>query len=624
MQGFAAWSQMKPLNNILSSMKSRFIFMIGDEGAILIYMENGSVVRRLFAASSAQENVYSFIELFKAHPNAPIYVLVDMMDQSYVRHALPPVTPLGLGKLVQRRLDRDFSKEDIKGALNLGRETEGRKDWNFLLISLSHSDILKGWLNLVYELPNTFAGIYLVPVECELFISDLDAILAPQNKRIMEDAPPPQSLSDIKEKVKQEADAGEKGKKKSLNIEFKISKKSTSKTVQPQGAKSQWQILVCHNKVGGFRQVVLKNGKLIFTRLTQAVNDSQPEVLAGNVEQEVLNTIEYLKRLSYNPKAGLDIYIIVAQEIKSSISTLRFGATNAHVLTPFEASELLKLKQAVLSGDRFADVVIASAFGVSKKVRLRMHSNYSARLNTLDKAHKGLRAAAAACIIGLLGYNAYSFISMQGISGTNNDLRIEKQNKESTLAQLNEESLQLPADVDEVVDMMFFFDLLNAKYYNLLDLVKDISGVIDNNSLVTSMSWSANNILNPTPDQNKNQQIQVSIDFEIIYTEENWEAFQAKYDAFVQKFKDMLPDYEVTGSQLPGTYSTEDSLKVNFEDLETQRAGPPPGETFTVTIGISGPVDKSQQPPVEGTEAVPMGSLETPDASSSQLAMTGG
>lgn len=621
MRGLPSWSQMKQLNNILSPMKSRFIFMIGDEGAILIYMENGSVVRRLFAASSDQENTYSFIELLKAHPKTPIYVLVDMMDQSYVRHALPPVTPLGLGKLVQRRLDRDFSKEDIKGALNLGRETEGRKDWNFLLISLSHSDILKSWLNLVYELPNSLAGIYLVPVECEVFISDLDAILATQNKRIIEDAPPPQSLSEIKEKVKLEADAaGVKAGKKPFNIEFKLHKKSSPKGEQPQGSKSQWQILVCHNKVGGFRQVVLKNGKLIFTRLTQAMNDSQPEVLAGNVEQEVLNTIEYLKRLSYNPKAGLDIYIIVAQEIKSSISTLRFGATNTHVLTPFETAELLKLKQAVLSGDRFADVVIASAFGVSKKVRLRMHSNYSARLGTLEKAHKGLRAAAAACILGLLGYNAYTFISMQSISSGNNDLRTEKQTKESTLSQLNEASLQLPADVDEVVDMMFFFDLLNTKYYNLLDLVRDISGVIDDSSLVTSMSWNANNIINPTEDKTKNQQIQVSIDFEIVYTEENWEAFQAKYDAFVKKFKDMLPDYDVTSSQLPGTFNTEDSLKVNFEDLETQRAGPPPGEVFTVTIGISGPIDRSQQPPPEG---MPVGGIEAPGASSGQLAMVG-
>jgi len=599
----------KLLDTIFSSLKSRFVFMIGDEGAILIYLENGAVQRRLFAASSEPENVLSFVELLKAHPHAPIYVLVDMMDQSYVRHALPPVTQFGLGKLVQRRLERDFSKDDIKGALNLGRETEGRKDWNFLLIALSHSETLKSWLQLVYELPNRFSGIYLVPVECEIFISHLDAALDASNTRILKDAPPPTSLEQIKPaetETPTPAIATQKEKKKfalptlTLSAGSKKTKGGSKAAPQQESVKSQWQILVCHNKIGGFRQVVLKDGKLIFTRLTQAANESQPEVLAGNVEQEILNTIEYLKRLSYNPKNGLDIYIIVAQEIKSAISTLRFGATNTHVLTPFETAELLKLKQAVLSGDRFADVVLAAAFGVTKKIRLQLNSQFSASIKKLENTMLTIRAAGAILTTGLLLYTAYTFLDMQNLVGGNKDLRQQKRTKEELLANLNEASGQLPADVDEVVDMMFFYEVLSEENYTLLNFVKDISNVVDDNSLVSSINWSANNIINPSRAEQNKQQIQVSLDVEMVYKEENWDIFQKKFDGFIKKVEELFPSYEVTHSSLPGTYDTSDSLKVNFEDLASQRAGPPPGEVFNITIGISGPVNKPATPQKQG------------------------
>lgn len=107
---------------------SRFVLFMGDDGVILILIQGGKVVRRMYAASPEQEHVAPFLELMDANPKAPVYVLVDVIDQSYVRHTLPPVSPLGVNKLVNRRLERDFAPEDINGALPLGREKSGRKE----------------------------------------------------------------------------------------------------------------------------------------------------------------------------------------------------------------------------------------------------------------------------------------------------------------------------------------------------------------------------------------------------------------------------------------------------------------------------------------------------------------
>ncbi len=73
-------------------------------------------------------------------------------------------------------------------------------------------------MNLVHELPNRFLGVYLVPVEAQDFITAISGALPAEKD------------------------------------------------------PAQLQILVTHNKVSGYRQVVLKDGVLIFTRLTQGLN----------------------------------------------------------------------------------------------------------------------------------------------------------------------------------------------------------------------------------------------------------------------------------------------------------------------------------------------------------------
>ena len=70
---------------------------------------------------------------------APIVLVIDNMDQSYIQQSLPPVSSFSVQKLIKRRLERDFGKNDIKGAISLGRDTGGRKDWNFLMVALERS-----------------------------------------------------------------------------------------------------------------------------------------------------------------------------------------------------------------------------------------------------------------------------------------------------------------------------------------------------------------------------------------------------------------------------------------------------------------------------------------------------
>ena len=310
-----------------SAKGKRFVFIIGDEGCILIFMQGYKVVRRLFAPSAQPSHTGAMLELMAINPNVPIHILADVLDQQYVPHPFPPVSALSVGGLVKRRLNRDFMPDDLKGALPLGRDKTGRKEWKFLLVALAKTPLMSEWIELLINLPNELKGIYLVPIESVAYVAAL-------NKRLS------------------------------------------------NGDSRPWQLLISHNKVSGFRQVVTYNGNLVFTRVSQAIDDAIPAVIAGNIEQEIVNTLEYLKRLEFREEAQLDATVIISQEVIESLDLNRFGFGKVQILTPLHVAEALGLEQAALSADRFGDVVMAAAFGVTKKRVLRFSTAY---LNKLDK-----------------------------------------------------------------------------------------------------------------------------------------------------------------------------------------------------------------------------------------------
>jgi hypothetical protein len=275
-----------------------FVLMVGDEGGILVKLQGKVVVSRLFSASPDVGSLHKFEEELKSHPKAPIMLLFDMMDQTYVRQTLPPVSSFSLDGIITRKLNKDFAADDIKGYVILDREKTGRKDWNYLIVSISNNLILQKWLSFVVERNNPFRGIGLLPLEAQNFIQAYEKVFTKQ-----------------------------------------IDKKRKTSSYE-------WQILVSHNKVGGFRQVVLRNNRLIFTRMAQPFGESAPDVIAGNIEQEMINTLEYLKRLGLQDPNTISIVIMASEEIKNALDPKNIKAGAHHFMTPMQMSEVLNIPDA--------------------------------------------------------------------------------------------------------------------------------------------------------------------------------------------------------------------------------------------------------------------------------------
>ncbi|MBM3617080.1 MAG: hypothetical protein FJX23_00885 [Alphaproteobacteria bacterium] len=489
----------------------KFVLTVGDEGGILTYFQDMKVMQRLYAPTANYTDTRAFLEAFEADKKAPIYMLVDMMDQSYVQQSLPPVSSLSVNKLIKRKMERDFAAEDLKGALLIGREKSGRRDWKYLFVTVSNSPQLESWIDMLVELPNHFVGVFPLPVEAENFIHRL-----------------------------REAVTGRKFKpvKKKDVVEENIPK---------------WQLLVAHNKVGGFRQVVLKEGKLVFARLAQPIGDMQPDVVAGSIEQEISVTVEYLKRLGYNDEQGMEAYIITSDAIKDSISPANIHLSNVSVFSPHQAAIKLGFENVTQPNDQFADGVMSAVFAAQKKHPLRMETKQSERLNKVYSALMAVKVGGAIATLAALGALGYYGVSIPLTSSKISDEESRLRNSRLQLEELQEKEKELPADLETITDLVSMHHLLNKKLASPLDALQNYARTTNGAKvLLSKFTWSVDSKLtekgsnnNSGGDEQQGNKVVVGLDIEFFETQRGTDGFNAFLDTYTELLKAAFPGFTV-------------------------------------------------------------------------------
>lgn len=543
---------------------TRFVLFLGDEGAILIHLKGQHVQSRQFVPDASQQNLREFKQTILKDPHAPLMLIVDNMDQSYVQQTLPPVSALSVNKLIKRRLERDFGVNDIKGAVLLGREKTGRKDWNFLMVALEKSPQLTVWLDFILDIPNRFLGIHLVSVETEILLKRLEqAIGIPVSK---------------------------------------------------EGNNDEWKFFVSHNKVGGFRQVILRGGRIIFTRLAQPVGESSPEVIAGSIEQEMLSTIEYMKRLSFGAHSTLDIYIVASSNIKSAIDPARFNATSFHMFTPYEVAQHLHIEGAAQPTDQFGDVILAATIGSSKKHILKLSAPQTKRVEQYFQFIMYQRAAAALMICAALVYCAYAGQDMYKMAEEADALEVAKNNQQQALDSLRQDIKQSNLDVESASDLIDLYRQLEKERLSPLLLFKKMEPVVRAPVWIRSVKWSVvtsnpfdrrrgglpPGILssgtppdfggNPTgePFGKIEPQVLATIMLEFPQEATDPKMFKVVSKRILADFRKLFKGYDVRYTSIPDEVTDSDRLEIrsdNKEDLE-------PPKSLDVELAIRGSLAK--------------------------------
>ncbi len=415
------------------SVASAYVLTIGDEGAVLAYFKKGVTERRLFAAKPDAASIATMTELLALAPSTPIYLLLDVMDQHYMRQTFPPVSAMSLKKIVQRRLDRELPPDDIKDAFLLGRDMAARKEWLYLLLAITPSAELQSWLEWVLEQNNSFKGLFLVPLESSRFMAR-------------------------------------------LSREFSLA------------ADVSWHILLMHTKVGGLRQVVIHEGKIIFTRITQVTDENNHAYLAGSVEQEIQNTLDYLRRFDFENNQIAKLSVIVGGEIKSQLDVTRFRFAGAQVFTPHEAAEALGLEQAALYEDQYSDIVFAHAFLSDKPLKSIMPTS-ALKVQGLERGIQAAKMLACA-VVGICALLSLgSLISYVGQSGEMERVATERKAADLQFDQLKKLTDNQVESEKIAASVVALLDQAKLGVFSPLDVVKELAPLLKDDARVTSFEW---------------------------------------------------------------------------------------------------------------------------------------
>lgn len=435
-----------------------FYFIIGEDGLVVVYFVDGAIKSRAFHTQPDMEETKEMRKWLIGDPDARISIFIDTLDQSYTQRALPVVGFWGAQKLAANRLQKDFSKQQLKAALSVGRLPTGRRDHVYIFASASHEGIVQNWLKFLLPFPNIIKGIYLLPIELYSVVEVLKA--------------------DHKNHPALKIDAKQQ------------------KNPQDDSELGHWELLLVNNKSGGYRQVAYCNRTIIFTRLLSSSGNTEDDVMAGNIEQEIVSSVEYLRRIAVVDVRKIDLYLIIPDGIKQYLRTNRLGVTNAQIYNPYQlAQHLGTVDPLTKAKDRFTDPAVLAACYLHKKRLATMHIQETRRVMIMvNYISAGIFASYASVpMFGIL-----ALWQLMGVAqGVNNlsDLRQQSAVLKSQLAtrtqahDASKNQYGKNANVEKIKEMTSIFADITALNVNPLISIYKLAAISPSTVKIKDVKW---------------------------------------------------------------------------------------------------------------------------------------
>jgi hypothetical protein len=311
--------------------------------------------------------------------------------------------------------------------------------------------------------------------------------------------------------------------------------------------------------------VILRNGRIIFTRMTQPVGEGVPEVVAGNIEQEMLGTVEYMRRLSFDPQMGLDIYIIAAANIRSLIDPLKFGANVVHIMTPYEVSECIGIEGATQPSDQFGDVVLASMIGSSRKHILTLMPPEFQKLNSLYGIRQAARTTMALGIAGLLVYGGMNGYEWLMLSGGMEDVQNQKQAKLNKLNELKTKTTELDIDLDKASDLITLYKKTQEGNSSPLPLLAKLEPMLESPVRAKAFLWELDPAIKTPPFKATNN---FTLEFPSLSNDP--EVFNSRTKGVLELVKTGFKGYEVSYTSFPTNPAESDKLDIAIDGNQSK------------------------------------------------------
>ncbi len=489
-----------------------FIVTIGNYGSVVTLHNGKKIEQAIFFEAFTEESKKDLAKLFTEYKSAPIYFLLDTVDQSYKKKTYPFIRKGDLIHLIKRDIANDADKESLKNYIILGngkypKNTQiADKKWECLFVSSSSSETTNAWLDFALEMPNRTLGIYMSPIETfSLF--------------------------------------------KLLKANIKSSSKISSK-------KNDLYCLLLQNKVSGIRQTVFSNDGIIFTRVVN-YNFEEPNFLE-KYEQDIHSTFEYLKRLFPNLHISeLDIINIFPTEILTKLDTIPNIDFHFVNYTPFQAASISGYNKLIAKDSNFCDLLIAKIFASNKKKLLKF---ITPKITILENLFLIIRSS---YYLNLLLLMIIGVICLFAINDQNDIeesrliVEIQRQNVSQSLVKIKNAALDGEVfteantiiDIDRILDIGKMNDVIGSIGVSVPEIYSKLKFIKEYGVKLTSFSYSILNFTYKSPSAITSYK--VSLSGEISNRSGDIEDLFTEFDGLTAELKKTFDKNKLSYSELP-------------------------------------------------------------------------
>ncbi len=484
-----------------------FVVTIGNYGAVVALHENKKIKNKIFLEEFNEEVKTELSNLFNKHKVAPIYILLDTVDQSYKKKSYPSIKKSDLSHIIKRDMATDGDKESLKNYIIINNKDKKQINRHeCLFVSSSSSEIITNWIEFLLTMPNRLAGIYMLPVEA----FNLFKLLRNNIK----------SLSKIKNK------------------------------------RNDLYCIIVQNKVSGIRQIVFSEHEIVFTRVVNY--DFENADFLEKYEQDIYSTFEYLKRLFPDvTMSEIDIVNIFPVNVLEQIKKLDNIELNFINYTPYQAASEIGYADILPQNSNFCDLLISKIFSKEKKI-LKFTIP---KIALLEKYFTILKSSYYANLIILMTICAtilYTVISQDKIGEAIEVAQAEKyiasqELTKATTAALEGEltdkdgkqlDIEMVMDYGKIEEALGSFGKKYEKYFYDLKFLKDFDVSLTNFTYTLNGFSTTNPSPNGTSDslQLNGYIINKSGDIEDLFTE---------FDVLVSAMKKNFDKNKIKYSELP-------------------------------------------------------------------------
>lgn len=141
----------------------RLLLYLSAAGASCALYRNGQLSQVQYLPSE-EEGWESFNAVLIAHPDTPVAIAVDSVDEIYRGETLPRAFGRDRAEMTARRLRQIVHQSPYRAALRQGREKTARINGDrYLLMGLTNPEQVRAWLDIIHLRGAPLAGIWLLP-----------------------------------------------------------------------------------------------------------------------------------------------------------------------------------------------------------------------------------------------------------------------------------------------------------------------------------------------------------------------------------------------------------------------------------------------------------------------------